>query len=188
MLFSQCRTTPMNIRWLKFHFQLTINAETTLSHQRWINVILSMLFQRCFVNVETTSINIRQLNFHSTKFQPWNNIGSSTLNRYNSINSIIYYCFPNVETTSINVRRLNFHFQPNINAETTLITVDDQRCFNVDSMLICLLGNYNYLHPNIRRRHLEGFREKGVLKNFAKFTLKHLCQSLAFTWIIFCYF
>ena len=88
MLFSQCRTTPMNIRWLKFHFQLTINAETTLSHQRWINVILSMLFQRCFVNVETTSINIRQLNFHSTKFQRWNNIDSSTLNRYNSINVV----------------------------------------------------------------------------------------------------
>ena len=58
-----------------------------LVHQRWIDVILSTLFQRCFVNVETTSIN---------------------------------------------VRRLNFHFQPNINVETTLMNVDDQRCFNVD--------------------------------------------------------
>ena len=36
--------------------------------------------------------------------------------------------------------------------------------------------------------HLEVFREKGVLKNFAKFTWKHLCQGLVFTWIIFCYF
>ena len=30
--------------------------------------------------------------------------------------------------------------------------------------------------------------QKGVLKNFAKFTWKHLCQSLIFIWIIFCYF
>ena len=47
---------------------------------------------------------------------------------------------------------------------------------------------YNYLHPNIRSSHLEVFLEKGVLENFAKFTRKHLCQSLVFTWIIFCYF
>ena len=52
-------------------------------------------------------------------------------------------CFANVETTSINVRRLNFHFQPNINVETTLMNVDDQRCFNVDSTLMCLLGMFS---------------------------------------------
>ena len=86
----------MNMRWLNFPFQPNINAETTLSHRRWIDVILSTLFQRCFVNVETTSIN---------------------------------------------VRRLNFHFQPNINVETTSMNVDDQRCFNVDSTLMCLLGH-----------------------------------------------
>ena len=28
------------------------------------------------------------------------------------------------------------------NVETTLINVDDQRCFNVDSTLMCLLGYY----------------------------------------------
>ena len=38
--------------------------------------------------------------------------------------------------------------------------------------------NYNYLHANVRSSHLEVFCEKGVLKNFAKFTKKHLCQSL----------
>ena len=32
--------------------------------ERRINVILLMLFQRCFVNAETTSINIHQFNFH----------------------------------------------------------------------------------------------------------------------------
>ena len=51
-------------------------------------------------------------------------------------------CFANVETTSINVCRLNFHFQPNINVETTLMNVDDQCCFKVDSTLMCLLGMY----------------------------------------------
>ena len=50
-------------------------------------------------------------------------------------------CFADVETTSINIRRLNFHFQPNINVEITLMNVDDQRCFNVKSTLMCLLGN-----------------------------------------------
>ena len=44
-----------------------MNVETTLDHWRWIDIILLILFQRCFVNVETTSINIRRLNFH---FQP----------------------------------------------------------------------------------------------------------------------
>ena len=97
MLFSQCRATLMNICWLKFHFQLTINVETTLSHRRWIDIIRSMLFQR----------------------------------------------FVNVETTSINIGRLNFHFQPNYNVETMLMKVGDQRCFNVDSTLMCLLEYYS---------------------------------------------
>ena len=30
------------------------------------------------------------------------------------------------------MRQLNFHFQPNIYVDTTLMNVDDQRCFNVD--------------------------------------------------------
>ena len=63
---------------------------------------------------------------------------SSALNWHNSIN-VVSRCFVYVETTSINIRRLNFHFQPNINVETTLMNVDDQRCFDVDTMLMCLL-------------------------------------------------
>ena len=35
----------------------------------------------------------------------------------------------------------------------------------------------NYVHQNIRSSHLDVFCEKGVLENFAKFTVKHLCQS-----------
>ena len=59
--------TSINIRRLNFHFQSNFNVETTLVHWLWIYVILSTLFQRCFVNVEKTWINVRRLNFH---FQP----------------------------------------------------------------------------------------------------------------------
>ena len=34
----------------------------------------------------------------------------------------------------------------------------------------------------------ELFCEKSVLKNFVKFTGKHLCQSIVFIWIILCLF
>ena len=86
--------------WPTFPFQSDINVEATLSHQHWINVTLSTSFQGCFVNVETTSINIRLLNFHfqpnfnvettlvhlrwidvilSTLFQRWNHVDKCTL-------------------------------------------------------------------------------------------------------------
>ena len=38
------------------------------------------------------------------------------------------------------MHRLNFHFQSNINVETKFMNVDDQRCLNFDSTLMCLLG------------------------------------------------
>ena len=139
----------MNMRWLNFPFQPNINAETILGHQHWINVTLSTLFQRCFVNVETTSVNIRRLNFH---FQL--NFNGETIlvhRRWIDIilSTLFQRCFVNVETTSINVRRLNFHFQPNINVETMLMNVDDQRCFNVDSTLLCLLGKDTYFEEHL---------------------------------------
>ena len=62
--FNPVFSTPMNICWLNFSFQLNFNVRTTLAHQHWIEVILLTLFQRCFHNVEATSINIRRLNFH----------------------------------------------------------------------------------------------------------------------------
>ena len=78
-LFSQhrwaCVDSALNMRRLNFHFQSNFNVETTLVHRRWIEVILSALFQRCFVNVETMLINVRRLNFHcneiSTLKQRW---------------------------------------------------------------------------------------------------------------------
>ena len=98
-----------------------------------------MLFQRCFINVETTLIKIRRLKFH---FQSNVNVKTTLVScRWSDVilSTLYQQCFANVETTSINLRRLNFHFQPNINVETTLMNVDDQRCFNVDSKLMCLL-------------------------------------------------
>ena len=110
----------MKMRWLNFPFQPNINAETTLGHQHWTNVTLSTLFQRCSVNLETTSVNIHRLKFH---FQP-NFNGETTLVHRRSIDVILSTllprCFANVETTSMNG--------------------DDQHCFNVDSTLMCLLG------------------------------------------------
>ena len=84
--FNAVFSTPMNIRWFNFPFQPNFNVEATLVHRRWINVILSTLFQRCFANVETKSINVRRPNFHfqpninvdecwrSTLFQRWFNV------------------------------------------------------------------------------------------------------------------
>ena len=122
----------MNMRWLNFPFQPNTNIETTLGHQHWINVTLSTLFQRCFVNVETTSINIRRLNFH---FQPNFNVETTLVHRrwIDVILSTLFpRCFVNVETTSINVRWLNFHFQPNINVDERWRSTLFQRWFNVD--------------------------------------------------------
>ena len=66
----------MNIRRLEFPFQPNINVEATLSHQHWINITRSTLFQS-FANVETTSINVCQVNFH---FQPNTNVETMLMN------------------------------------------------------------------------------------------------------------
>ena len=132
MLFSEHRWNCVDSTFL-------FNLISTLK-QHWINVTLSMLFQRCFVNVETMSLNMRRFNFH---FQPNFNVETTLVHRRwidVILSTLFQCCFVNLETTLINVRRLNFHFQPNINVETTLMNVEDQCCFNVDSTLMCLLG------------------------------------------------
>ena len=118
---------------LNFHFQPNIKVETALIYRRWINVILSMLFQRCFINVETTSIKIRRLNFHfQRKFHRWNNVVLSTLNRCISID---------VVSTLFCQRRNNVDKCPS--AQLSFST-KYQRQNNVDerwqSTLMCLLG------------------------------------------------
>ena len=84
------------MRWLNFPFQPNTNVETTLGHQHWINVTLSTLFQRCFVNVETTSINICRLNFH---FQPNSNVEATLVHRrwIDVILSTLFQCSNNVD-------------------------------------------------------------------------------------------
>ena len=114
MLFSQCQSNADK-------HMLTQNVETTLGYRLWIDVIMLMLFQRCFVNAETMSINTRRLNFI---FQPNFNVETILVPRHwiDVILSMLFQrCFVNAETTSINIRRLNFIFQPNFNVETILV-------------------------------------------------------------------
>ena len=105
-------------------------------------------------------------------------------------------CFANVETTSINVGRFNFHFQPNINVETTLTNVDDQRCFNVDSTLMCLLGStffIEHVRVTASKVTLQVVFVQGILRDFLKnlllilseFKEINLTQSLKVTKLIF---
>ena len=83
--FNGVFSMPMNICWLNFPPQPNINIETTLSHEHWIDVILSMLFCQRWNNVDKHTS--AQLSF-STKFQRWNNFGSLTLNQRNSFNVV----------------------------------------------------------------------------------------------------
>ena len=54
----------INIRWINLHFQSNFNVETMLVYRRLTDISLSMLFQRCFANVETMSMNARRFNYH----------------------------------------------------------------------------------------------------------------------------
>ena len=69
MLFSQ-RQSNADEHTLTQH----ISDETLLGNRYWIDVILSTLFRSCFLNLETTTINIRRLIFlFSTKYESWKN-------------------------------------------------------------------------------------------------------------------
>ena len=115
-----------HIRWLNVPFQPNINVETTLDHQHWINVTLSTLFQRCFVNVETTSINVRRLDFH---FQPNINIETTLMNVDDQLcfNLIQRWCVCWVKTTfkdSNKVKRIrNYILKCNLNLHFFDITI-----------------------------------------------------------------
>ena len=116
-----------------FIFNQNSIESSIVKRSKSINIVLTLFFQR-WNNVD--KLTSAQLLF-SSQYQRWNNVGSSVLNRHNSID-IISSLFGTAETTSMNIRRLNFHLQPNINVETMLNNVDDQRCFNVD----VLTGNH----------------------------------------------
>ena len=116
-----------------FIFNQNSIESSIVKRSKSINIVLTLFFQR-WNNVD--KLTSAQLLF-SSQHQRWNNVGSSVLNWHNSID-IISSLFGTAETTSMNIRRLNFHLQPNINVETMLNNVDDQRCFNVD----VLTGNH----------------------------------------------
>ena len=59
-------------------------------------------------------------------------------------------------------------------SKTSLSYSANLRKFTID-LIILALGYFTY-----RSSHLRCFVNKGVLKSFAKFTGKHLCQSLFF--------
>ena len=116
----------MNMRWINFPFQPNSQAETTLGHQHWINVTLSTLFCQHWNNVGKHVL--AQLSF-STKFQWWNNIRSSTLNRRNSINVVsTLFCQRWNNVYKCTSTQLSF----STNVVSTLMNVNDQRCFNVN--------------------------------------------------------
>ena len=52
----------------------------------------------------------------------------------------------------------------------------DATCLDRD----CFCENNNSMNSNNQKQPPEVFYKKGILKNFAKFTGKHLCQSLFF--------
>ena len=129
MLFSQRRINVDEHTLIQLLFLTKYQRWNNILHRHWIDVILSMLFQRCFVNVETTSIN---------------------------------------------VRRLNFHFQPNINVETTLMNVDNHRCFKVDSTMMCLLGSillFAHCPPIVRKKTSDTLKLISRKGNY-----KHICM------------
>ena len=69
-MFGQRRNNVYKCKSAPLPCSTKFQVGTTLVHRRWFDVILSTLFQRCFANVETTLINVRQLNLH---FQCWFN-------------------------------------------------------------------------------------------------------------------
>ena len=79
MLFSQRRSNANEHTRTQFLFSTIHQRWNNMSHQHWVDVILSTMFQRCFVNVETTSISIRRLNFH---FQPNFTVVSTLIQRW----------------------------------------------------------------------------------------------------------
>ena len=129
----------MNMRWLNFPFQPNANIETTWGHQHWIN---ATLFCQHWNNVDKHTS--AQLSF-SIKFQRWNNVGSSTLNRRNSINFVSkLFCqhWNNVDKcTSAQLSILTKYQRWNKVHKRWWSS-----CFNVDSTLICLLGYDVYIY------------------------------------------
>ena len=134
MLFSQ--------RWSNADEQTQLSFSTKynclnsidllrLNQRNSFNVVSTLFY------VETTSINIRQLNFHfQQKFHRWNNVVLSTLNRciyIDDASTLFCQRWNNVDKCTSAQLSLSTKYQRRDN-------FDDQRCFSVESTLVCLLG------------------------------------------------
>ena len=131
----------MNMRGLNFPYQPNTNTETTLGHQHWINATLSTLFCQRWNNVDKHSS--AQLSF-SIKFQRWNNVGSSTLNRRNSIR-IVSTLFLQRWNKVDKCTSAQLSFSTKYQRWATLMNVNDQGCFNVDLFAGKHLNSYSFI-------------------------------------------
>ena len=147
---------PVNI--LNFYFQENTNTESISGNQRWHSVVLSTLFHCCFINIGTTSINIRRLNFH---FQPKINIetlnaGSSTLKQGNYTNVVkTLFCWHWDNVAKCTSAQLSFStkYQSWNNLDGCRWSTSFQRYFDVDVFAgscdrkVC----YGRLFKNVKR-------------------------------------
>ena len=121
----------MKLRWLNFPFQPNINVETTLNQRNSIKAVSTLFCQRWNNVAKHAPV---QLSF-STKFQCWNNFGSSTLNRRNSVNVVpMLFCQPwnNVDKCTSAQLSFSTKYQRWNNVDERWGSMLFQRWFNVD--------------------------------------------------------
>ena len=133
--FNAVFSTSKQLRWTYVDSTFIFNQISTLKYRRNSFNAPSTFFCQRWSNVNKHTLG--QLSI-PTKFQRWNNVGSATLSRHDSIH-VVSTLFCQL-WNNIDKCKSNFHFQPKVNAETTSMYVDDQHCFNVNSTLMCLLG------------------------------------------------
>ena len=129
MLFSQRQWTYVDSTFL-------FNQISTLK-QHWIDVIYSMLFQRCFVNIQTTSVKIRWLNFH---FQPNFNVETTLVHQpwINVVSTLFCQRWNNVDKSTSAQLSFSTKYQLWNNVDELWWSMLFQRWVNVD----VLAGNF----------------------------------------------
>ena len=85
---------------------------------------------------------------------------------------VVFNCLKNLEQKMNDLYML-------ANSKTEMQIKGDRQLINVTFSLEVLTSKFDELEKD-RSRRWRCFVKKGVLKNFAKFTGKHLCQSLFF--------
>ena len=129
MLFSQRQWTYVDSTFL-------FNQISTLK-QYWIDVIYSMLFQRCFVNIQTTSVKICWLKFH---FQPNFNVETTLVHQpwINVVSTLFCQRWNNVDKSTSAQLSFSTKYQRWNNVDELWWSMLFQRWVNVD----VLAGNF----------------------------------------------